>query len=484
MRKNRLRAARPRVGGAYAPVGVGIRSAAWTASGHANAAGPTDQNSYFTALKPYVPGEEPLGAEDMRICFLGSWYSPRLAQACNSVFIEVGGGPGGTAADQFVFDCGSGVVARYFAMGIPLSRMDKIFLTHLHADHMSDLTHIYCFGPAYDRKTPLYVWGPTKSNLTYTDPDGNVRGPYDDGTRDYCGLLREAACWHSESFSFQTTAFADPDYRVPAWSCPNADPTAPPKDLRDAYELVSFELDWTKEGQADRDNVAYYNPESGVTITHFPAVHARQGSISYKLEWKGLSVIFTGDTKPNNYVVRQATHGVDVLIHEMTPSPEVWVEKFTGLQPGDDGYEVVLEDFRNVQDSSHTEQKMFGYILSLLEVPPRVAVGTHFPATDDTIRPALEDIRRYYPEGDVTVATDLMVINVSKKAIEQRRAVVSDYVWAPPSDPAVLSAAYETPKYWTYGVDGNGNQIKVGDPYAQLDPQADVIAPPDDYDER
>jgi len=51
------------------------------------------------------------------------------------------------------------VTTNYSAMGISFGRMSKIFLNHLHGDHMGDLAHIYCFGPAFDRKSPLYVWG-------------------------------------------------------------------------------------------------------------------------------------------------------------------------------------------------------------------------------------------------------------------------------------------------------------------------------------
>jgi len=61
--------------------------------------------------------------------------------------------------ETFLFDCGSGVVSNYVAMDVPWSRMSKVFLTHLHGDHTSDLTHEYCFGPQGDRKFPLYVWG-------------------------------------------------------------------------------------------------------------------------------------------------------------------------------------------------------------------------------------------------------------------------------------------------------------------------------------
>jgi ribonuclease Z len=432
--------------------------AAQATSNKQTGVGLTKHNSLFNSLQPCYPQQEALARDEMRITFLGTWYCPRIAQECNSVFVELGNG------DSFVFDCGSGVMAKYNALGVPLSRMDKIFLTHLHGDHMSDLTHIFAFGPAFDRKTPLYVWGPTDSLV----PDPVTGRTYTDGTKAFCALLREAARWHTESFSFQSTqTLTNPDGS--AWNPP---PWAP-QDKRDGYDLVPFECDW-KLGDAT-DNVVYnYN---NVRILSFPAVHARQGAISYKLEWtigkdaKGddvvLSMIFTGDTKPNNYVVRKATSGVDVLIHEITTSAEVWTKKFTGLTPADGAaYYAALGNLQRVQDSSHTPEKAFGYILSELEVPVRLAVGTHFPASDDTIREAFDQIRVWYPKGEVTIATDFMVLNVTKKGIRQRRAVVSDYTWAPISS-KLYGETFATPKY----NDGNGS----GDPYAQLDPNADVI---------
>jgi len=430
---------------------------------------PSSCNTLFNSLEPCYPQQETLDKDEMRITFLGSWYCPRLAQECNSVFVELGNG------DSFVFDCGSGVMGKYNALGVPLSRMDKIFLTHIHADHMSDLTHIYCFGPAYDRKSPLYVWGPTTSGVLNPVPPPKY---YDDGTIAYCRRLREAVRWHTESFSFQSTAWKN--YAYPQWKVPTPS-GLPPQDKKDAYDLVPFECDWTKEGF-----LAYQF--NNVTITSFPAVHAREGAISYKLQWKTkdakgkavtLSMIFTGDTKPNNYVIRQATDGVDVLIHEITTSAEIWTQYFTGISPTDEpAYSNAVAALQRVQDSSHTPEKAFGYILGqlqLLKVAPRLAVGTHFPATDNTIREAFSQIRLDYPKGEVTIASDFMVINVTKQRIRQRRAVVSDYSWATLS-PAVVYAdpsEFEEAKYH----DTNG----VGDPYAQLDPNADVI-PKSDYE--
>ena len=74
----------------------------------------------------YLPVED-LEPDEIRISFMGTSFTARVGQACNSVFIEVGTG------QSFVFDCGSGVITKYTAMGIPSSRMTQVFLTHLHA---------------------------------------------------------------------------------------------------------------------------------------------------------------------------------------------------------------------------------------------------------------------------------------------------------------------------------------------------------------
>lgn len=397
--------------------------------------GTSSINSYFTSLKPYFPGKEPLGEDEMRITFLGTWFAERLSQACNSVFVELGNG------DCFVFDCGPGVLAKYNAMGIPQSKLDKVFLTHLHADHMTEVGMLYAFGSSYKRMKPLYVWGTTPSGI----PEPVTGNLFDDGITSYCEHLHEAFRWHTESQSFLTSSLQN--WTPPAWA---------PQDKKDSFDLVPFVLDWKKES-----GLAYpYYPEletaseNGVTITHFPAVHNRAGSISYKLEWNGLSMIFTGDTKPNYYLIDQAS-GVDVLIHEMTTQPEVWCEKFMGLTPDDPNWDAALQVQKDVQESSHTLDKAYGYVLSRIEKPPRLAVATHFPASNDTIRPALENLRLWYPKGDVVVASDLMVLIVSKERIQQRRAVVSDYTW-PPIVP--LPAGASAP-------------AKYPNPTCQLDPE-------------
>ena len=329
-------------------------------------------------VKTFVPGT-PLGPDQMRISFLGTSFLPRIAQECNSVYVELGNG------DDFVFDFGSGVSAKYVAMGIPPSRMTRVFLTHLHADHMSDLTTLYCFGPSQDRKTPLYVYGPSGDTAA-------------EGTRVFCRNLKKLTRWHREGFSFLPTGL---------------------KVGGDGYDLIATELPYMETG------VAYHH--HGVTITHFPAIHDRDGSISYKLEWNGLSMVFSGDTKPNDYMLRHG-RGVDVLIHEMVVPVDVWAAKNSGLTPEDDGWDQAVAVAQEVQDSSHTPEPALGYILG--KTRPRLGIATHFQVNDDTVGPALDAVRTWY-QGEFAFAIDGFVVTLSKTDMELAMTHFDDFSWYP-----------------------------------------------------
>jgi ribonuclease Z len=161
-----------------------------------NPPGKSQQYSYFGTLPPFYPYRDPPGVfpppgqpglnttiqpqgeDEMRITFMGSSIPPNLRrkQQMMSVFVEVGRDPDKQAPlDNFIFDCGSGVCTNYAAMNVGFGRMNKVFLNHLHGDHMSDLTHIYCFGAAQDLQAPLYVWGPGPSVSICEKPAASTR---------------------------------------------------------------------------------------------------------------------------------------------------------------------------------------------------------------------------------------------------------------------------------------------------------------------
>ena len=56
--------------------------------------------------------------------------------------------------------------------------------------------------------------------------------------------------------------------------------------------------------------------ENGVKITSFPAVHLFDGPVSLKLEWNGLTFVYSGDTTPSQFFIDNAK-GADVVVHEI-----------------------------------------------------------------------------------------------------------------------------------------------------------------------
>src|SRR5262249_27350131 len=109
----------------------------------------------------YYPGEE-LAKDEIRVSVMGSGWGSivRRRQAACSLFIELGNG------DSFVWDMGQGTLINYNTMQVPYSRMSRVFLTHLHMDHTTDVLPLYAFGPAGDRFTPLRIWGPSGDGPT------------------------------------------------------------------------------------------------------------------------------------------------------------------------------------------------------------------------------------------------------------------------------------------------------------------------------
>ena len=451
---------------------------------------PTESYTYFDRLPLFDP-LTPLETNEMRVTFMGSMIPlpVRLAQAEMSIFVEVGWSNdpsdkvyGGRATDQFIFDCGAGCSANFAAAKVGFRRMDKVFINHLHGDHMNDLTHIYCFGPAGDRKSPLYVFGQSKSGV----PDPVTGVIYDDGISNFCAAARTAWRWHSESFSFQPTRYTN--YAIPTketWGLPH-EPLPVGDDARDdAYALVPITLDWRSIG-----GVAYHNQETGVKVTHYPVIHARKGSMGYKLEWtppgatNALTMIYSSDTKPETNSIHQAVNGgqgVDVFIHEMVVPAEVWAYKNMGLDappptnsPIYASFQATVAQLVAVQNSSHTPQGAFGYLLSQIEPKPKLTVATHFPVADDTVASAFQSVTNHCPDiqmgKDIIWSFDLMVLRVFPDRIEQRRAIVSDYSFNPPVQ--LPKTGFYPPKY----DDGRGK----GDPYAQIDRSTEIPPTNDD----
>ena len=107
----------------------------------------------------YFPGTEELAPDEMRIiaCGTGSPQA-RLKQAAACFLVQLGNG------DNLIFDMGAGSNERLVSLDIPTDKMDKVFIGHLHLDHVGDLPDFYFTRAVNNGTTPLRVWGPSGVN--------------------------------------------------------------------------------------------------------------------------------------------------------------------------------------------------------------------------------------------------------------------------------------------------------------------------------
>lgn len=64
--------------------------------------------------------------------------------------------------ELFLFDCGEGTQVALKEMGLRWKQISTIFITHMHADHVTGLPGLLMLSSQVDRKEPLYIYGPSK----------------------------------------------------------------------------------------------------------------------------------------------------------------------------------------------------------------------------------------------------------------------------------------------------------------------------------
>ena len=115
----------------------------------------TDSTKGLTKQPTYFPNTEELRSDEMRVTALGTGMPTPLTRAQKSTawLVELGNG------DVFIFDIGTGSMENLFGLRPDFSRMDKIFLSHLHSDHFGDLDAFIVGSWLSGRYTPLHVYG-------------------------------------------------------------------------------------------------------------------------------------------------------------------------------------------------------------------------------------------------------------------------------------------------------------------------------------
>ena len=290
----------------------------------------------------------------LRVRLLGTNGGPTInAQRLGiSTLVEAG-------SETLVFDCGRGSSAGLSRLGIPIAEVRKVFLTHLHSDHVVGIPELYLFPWASaNRKLPFEVWGPT-------------------GTTSMMDHLRRA-------FAFDIHVRRDVDEKFPA----------------EGIRVIAHDI---------REGVIYQS--NGVKVTAFAVDHRPvTPSFGYRVDYGGYSVVLSGDTRPSENLVKFA-QGADVLIHEIG----TWKKDPLLNGPPDElipGTNVTREQRRIIAEH-HTDAEQVGAVFEA--VKPRLAVLSHY-AQNGNILPL---VRKTYA-GPIELGEDELTIDIGTSISVER----------------------------------------------------------------
>ena len=315
----------------------------------------------------FIPGQEPLEDGELRVTILGSgvpWVT--RAQASSSILIEVGN----PERDLLLFDAGSGSLANFASLGLPANKLDKVFLTHLHADHIPDLITLSGCYPKAGRFGPVHVWGPSGSEPAL-------------GTEKFIEHLRALCSWEVASSQGAVSI--------------------------ESGQIEATEFDFKKE------QVIY--EAKGVRITSFPVIHVLDGAVGYRIDFNGLTVVHSGDTCACWPLVEACGNDVDLLIHECLLLP---------IAPTDGGPAGFIKPQQVAfLNAMHTGPRAMGKVFSL--VRPRMGALWHTQLSPKVPAIMFSELRKLY-DGPVVQTQDLTVFNVTQEAVIVRQAQVQDAV--------------------------------------------------------
>jgi len=344
---------------------------------------------HFNANMLYYPGTEVLQEDEVRVTFMGSTYYPNQSQSGMSIFVELGNG------DNFVFDLGIGSLRNYNSFSIPFNTINHVFFSHLHMDHMSDLPYFMMFRPIQGGWTPLHIYGPSGSEAQY-------------GIAYLIDRMMEMTAWHQDSFH--------------GWP------------IGEGYEPVVHELYYMDEG-----GVAY--EENGVRIIHWPTSHTKDGATSYRLDWNGRSLCYTGDNRPNSLTIKYCT-GVDMLISEVQNAAISISSIALGMPPAMGAYTI---------DTSHTPAYGLGYICE--QAQPKVCVATHYSYDDIFNNETVAQVRHHFKGAFAFGAPDLVTFNIHGEGnVWWREGVAGESSQTPRPYFASEMITFPAPRHQVYDV--------------------------------
>jgi len=299
-----------------------------------------------------------------------------------SVMVLGSGGPIATASGRasasyliftdgqprILMDVGGGAYQRLAASGTNIKELDIILLSHLHADHTGDLTpviktlyfHNNLAGTG--RTAPVHIYGPKKNGAPFpgtTIPQYPSTSTYAHdhyampaGSERYLNIFATAISQGASKFSYQVH---DLNSTVPGA----------------AIETVISTID-------------------GLVIKAIAVDHGPVPAVAFRIEYKGHSVVYSGDTGSKGPNMINLAQGADMLIYDTAITDDL---------PPNPVFHVL-----------HTSPTRLGEVAAAANVK-KLVLSHITPVTEPRLKLVKQLIRAQAYAGKIEEAEDLEVYN-------------------------------------------------------------------------
>ncbi|QJQ32614.1 MBL fold metallo-hydrolase [Sphingomonas lacunae] len=214
----------------------------------------------------------PVTDDALRVLLCGTSSPLPLRQSAKACTLVVAGGK------LFIVDIGPESSENLALWRVPTPQVEAVFLTHFHSDHIGELGELNMQGWAQGRRSPLKVFGPAG--------------------------LEQVVGGFNTAYSFDRT-YRNAHHNHGQGLLPI-----------DAAVMVPYPSDFVKPGDTPVGRTQVIYSSGGVTVTAIETDHRPVSpAFAYRFEYRGRSVVITGDTVLNDGLAA-AARGADVLVSE------------------------------------------------------------------------------------------------------------------------------------------------------------------------
>lgn len=318
---------------------------------------------------------------DLSVMVLGSGgpIATIEGRASASYLIFVDGKP------KILMDAGGGAYQRLAASGANIKDLDIVLLSHLHIDHMGDLSPIiktmYFHNRAHNiknpgtfppgRTAPFQVFGPATNGVKFPPVL-----PADPSTTQYPA----------------TTSFVDSHYDLNKGNerYLNIFSRAISGGIFN-YQVTNISPAW------DEYNVETIINMNGLVIKAVGVNHGPVPAVAFRIEYKGKSIVYSGDTSSAGSNMINLSEGADLLIYDTALATD------TPASP----------EF-NIFYALHTTPSRIGQVAHAAGVKT-LALSHITPQTEGKFSSLKKMIRAQGYTGKIRYAKDLQVYNLLGK---------------------------------------------------------------------